>query len=102
MQTKRDLYYQNVNMMGSQSICDAAIEDIAVSLGVERGRLNLVGILSNTYLGNPELFIPASSKGLVFGNLVMMMKDGSVIDASQGATLVPAHENVVSFFIECR
>ena len=54
LMTKRDIYYQNVQMFSnSQKILDEYVDDITCSLGVTRNDLHIV----------------ASSKGLVFGHL---------------------------------
>lgn len=64
--TKRDLYYKNVSLFGSQSVVDKAITIIASSLNVHRRQLNIV----------------ASPKSCVFGNLSVLGDDGQVIELS--------------------
>ncbi|KAJ3301726.1 endodeoxyribonuclease [Kappamyces sp. JEL0829] len=71
--TKRDIFYGNVNLFKSQSRVDAAVEDIAASLGVERFQLNII----------------ASSKGLVAGAITFHLKNGKSVSASQAAILIP-------------
>jgi DNA topoisomerase VI subunit A len=63
---KRDLYYKNPNLYTNQTKVDDAIENIACSLGVPRRCLNVI----------------AGSKGLVFGQLLLRMKSGSIINCN--------------------
>lgn len=81
---KRDLYYKNPELYINQKKVDDAIENIACSFGVPRRCLNVI----------------AGSKGLVFGQLLLKMKSGSIIDCSltgdQG-TLIPEGYDIESF-----
>lgn len=74
--TKRDIYYRNVTLYRKQSVVDDIVENIALLLHVPRWRLNVL----------------ATSKGLVAGNLIIRMADGSTVDyeSSQSGILVPS------------
>ncbi|KAJ3300450.1 endodeoxyribonuclease [Borealophlyctis nickersoniae] len=66
--TKRDIYYRDVALFRSQQIVDQVVEDLACTFAVPRHCLHVV----------------AASKGLVHGDLRIIMKDGSVTDCSTG------------------
>lgn len=77
----RDLFYQNVQLFkNKQYVCDQVIDDIAVSLGVERSQLNLV----------------ASSKGLVVGPITFTLTSGALVDCSNHVCLIPNESNIAS------
>ncbi|KAJ3009578.1 endodeoxyribonuclease, partial [Thoreauomyces humboldtii] len=81
--TKRELYYRDVSLFKSQSVVDEIIEDLACAHGVPRHCLN----------------VTASCKGLVFGNLIMHMTDGTSINclqASHNGTLIPPSDRISS------
>jgi meiotic recombination protein SPO11 len=79
--TKRDLFYQNVNLYKSQAVVDQAVEDLACSFGLGRDQLNIV----------------ASGKGLVKGPVVLHLNDGSIIDCSSQPILIPPPNMVIHF-----
>lgn len=63
--TKRDLYYQNVNLFDrSQRVVDEIIDDLACSLRVNRNKLH----------------IASSTRGLVFGHLKFRNTNGFLTD----------------------
>jgi DNA topoisomerase VI subunit A len=79
--TKRDLFYQNVNLFKNQSVVDHAIEDIACSFGIKRDQLNVI----------------ASGKGLVCGNIQLILSNGTNLDCStKGVLIPPPHEVLLS------
>ncbi|KAI8817375.1 Spo11/DNA topoisomerase VI subunit A [Fimicolochytrium jonesii] len=81
MATKRDIYYRDVALFKHQRTVDAVVEDLACTLGIPRSSLNVV----------------ASSKGLIYGNLRLLMKDGSVVDcleSSEQGGLIPPSESI--------
>jgi meiotic recombination protein SPO11 len=75
--TKRDLYYQNVNLFDSQGFLDQAIEDISCSLGVSRDELNII----------------ASGKGLVIGPIRITLKSQQVLLCTT-PTLIPTPSQI--------
>ncbi|OZJ04416.1 hypothetical protein BZG36_02914 [Bifiguratus adelaidae] len=64
--TKRDIYYKDVGLFGSQTMVDQAIADLCSYLNVPRYCLN----------------VTASSKGLIFGAIVFHKRNGTVIDCN--------------------
>lgn len=75
MTTKRDLYYRDVELFGTQAVVDQMVTHIAYSFGVERFDLNIV----------------ASPKGCVFGDLTICTKAGKIIeiDSTNGVSEHP-------------
>nr|BDH85230.1 meiotic recombination protein SPO11 [Penaeus japonicus] len=73
--TRRDVFYENVWLYGTQSTLDRAAEDLSRLLGVPRRGLHLT----------------ATGKGLVAGSLAYTTHDGTTIDVSQAqqGMLVP-------------
>ncbi|XP_042886829.1 meiotic recombination protein SPO11-like isoform X2 [Penaeus japonicus] len=72
---RRDVFYENVWLYGTQSTLDRAAEDLSRLLGVPRRGLHLT----------------ATGKGLVAGSLAYTTHDGTTIDVSQAqqGMLVP-------------
>lgn len=72
--TKRDLYYQNVSLFGSQRVLDTILDDVTRLLKIPR------------HLSH----VRATSKGLIAGNLVFRLDD-VIVDCSAAKTgiLVP-------------
>lgn len=64
---RRDVFYENVWLYGSQSALDRAAEDLSRLLGVPRRGLHLT----------------VTGKGLVAGSLAYTTHDGTTIDVSQ-------------------
>ncbi|CCM00412.1 uncharacterized protein FIBRA_02442 [Fibroporia radiculosa] len=65
--TKRDIYYHDVKLFKSQAVVDKLIEDLAATFDIRRG----------------DLFIRASSKGLVSGSqLRIHLKHGDTASTS--------------------
>ncbi|KAK4202027.1 putative meiosis-specific topoisomerase [Triangularia verruculosa] len=62
--TKRNIYYQNPDLFGSQAAVDLMVDNLALTLGVGRGDLNIV----------------ATAKGLISGPMMLINRDGSAID----------------------
>ncbi|KAI5918868.1 Spo11/DNA topoisomerase VI subunit A [Camillea tinctor] len=73
--TKRNIYYQNPELFGSQAYVDKLVDDIAFTFGVGRDALNIV----------------AACKGLLAGVMSISMKDSSIQNYSldPNGTLVP-------------
>lgn len=73
--TKRELYYQDVNVYESQSVLDKILNDIACLFNVQK----------------IDLHVLTTSKGCIAGDLQFKDSDGNYIDCSASAqgTLVP-------------
>jgi meiotic recombination protein SPO11 len=76
--TKRDLFYQNVNLFKNQAVVDQGVEDIACSFGIKRDQLNVI----------------ASGKGLVRGKVQLELLNGTVLDCSSQVVLIPPPHEV--------
>ncbi|KAK3996629.1 meiotic recombination protein rec12 [Cladorrhinum sp. PSN332] len=75
--TKRNIYYQHPDLFKSQAAVDALVDNLAFTLGVGRGDLNIV----------------ATAKGLISGPIELMMRDGSVHycgPSGDGGLLLPS------------
>uniref|UniRef100_A0A669C1C5 DNA topoisomerase (ATP-hydrolyzing) n=1 Tax=Oreochromis niloticus TaxID=8128 RepID=A0A669C1C5_ORENI len=73
--TKRDIYYNNTKLFGSQKAVDSIVDDISCMLKVPRRSLHVL----------------ATSKGLISGDLCYMEEDGTRIDCNSSSTV-----NIVS------
>ncbi|XP_044730589.1 meiotic recombination protein SPO11 [Chrysoperla carnea] len=73
--TRRELYYQNIEIIKSQRIIDSTINDICTILEVLPWELGIMG----------------TSKGLIAGNLSLKLLDGSFIDChnTRNGVIVP-------------
>ncbi|XP_063701627.1 meiotic recombination protein SPO11 [Culicoides brevitarsis] len=79
--TKRELYYRDVELTESQRLTDAVLNDISCLLDEPLWKL---GVLS-------------SSKGLIVGDLVISMSNGTLVDCrSDQGTIVPADISSIS------
>ncbi|NXJ63093.1 SPO11 protein, partial [Rostratula benghalensis] len=76
--TKRDIYYSDTLLFGSQSVVDNIINDISCMLKIPRRSLH---VLSTT-------------KGFVAGNLSYTEEDGTKVNCTCGATAVTVPSNV--------
>ncbi|KAF3224134.1 hypothetical protein TWF192_010194 [Orbilia oligospora] len=78
--TKRDIYYKDVTLFGSQQTVDKLVDDIASALGVPRRSLH----------------ITAAAKGLVCGDLSIFKTDGSIINCNiEGeGVLIPSSTDI--------
>ncbi|XP_021272177.1 meiotic recombination protein SPO11 isoform X3 [Numida meleagris] len=76
--TKRDIYYSDTLLFGSQSVVDNLINEISCMLKIPRRSLH---ILSTT-------------KGFVAGNLSYTEEDGTKVNCTCGATAVTVPSNV--------
>nr|CAH7730198.1 unnamed protein product [Callosobruchus chinensis] len=70
--TKRELYYQLKDMINGQGIVDRAINLVSCVLNVGRWALNII-----------------AQKGLIFGNLKIMLSSGETINCNVPGTLIP-------------
>lgn len=75
LSTKRDLYYQDVELFENQKVVDSTINSIAAYMEVERLELN----------------IAASPKGLVYGDLIIFTNSGRTVEISRnnGPSTIP-------------
>uniref|UniRef100_A0A8C9X847 DNA topoisomerase (ATP-hydrolyzing) n=1 Tax=Sander lucioperca TaxID=283035 RepID=A0A8C9X847_SANLU len=67
--TKRDIYYNNTQLFGSQKTVDSIVDDISCMLKVPRRSLHVM----------------ATSKGLISGDLCYLEEDGTRIDCRSGS-----------------
>ncbi|KAF4977285.1 hypothetical protein FZEAL_6173 [Fusarium zealandicum] len=66
--TKRHIFYQHQDLFEKQSQVDDLVDDLAFTLGLSRGDLNIV----------------AASKGVLAGPLTIHLTDGSTLDPRSG------------------
>ncbi|KAK6521057.1 hypothetical protein TWF506_001290 [Arthrobotrys conoides] len=78
--TKRDIYYKDIALFGSQQTVDKLVDDIASALGVPRRSLH----------------ITAAAKGLICGDLSIFKTDGSIINCNiEGeGVLIPSSTDI--------
>ncbi|XP_002724077.2 meiotic recombination protein SPO11 isoform X2 [Oryctolagus cuniculus] len=76
--TKRDIYYMDSQLFGSQTVVDSIIDDISCMLKVPRRSLH----------------ISSTSKGLIAGNLSYVEEDGTRVSCTCGATVVAVPSNI--------
>ncbi|XP_053174389.1 meiotic recombination protein SPO11 [Scomber japonicus] len=76
--TKRDIYYNNTQLFGSQKIVDSIVDDICCLLKVPRRSLHVL----------------ATSKGLISGDLCYMEEDGTRIDCHSSSAAVAVSSNI--------
>ncbi|KAK4174401.1 putative meiosis-specific topoisomerase [Triangularia setosa] len=85
--TKRNIYYQNPELFGSQAVVDVMVNNLAFTLGVGRGDLNIA---------SRHQWAVATAKGLISGPVILVNRDGSVIDCglshNTGILLPPISE----------
>ncbi|XP_053499457.1 meiotic recombination protein SPO11 [Ictalurus furcatus] len=74
--TKRDIYYNDPQLFGSQKTLDAIVDDISCLLRVPRRSLHVC----------------ATTKGLISGDLCYLEEDGTRVDCS--STAVPVSSSV--------
>ncbi|XP_006457323.1 hypothetical protein AGABI2DRAFT_212660 [Agaricus bisporus var. bisporus H97] len=81
--TKRDIYYNDVQLFKSQKTVDTLVDDLAATFDLDRSSLN----------------IRASSKGLICGSgLTIYLTSGETVRPTDTkATLIPAGEDIFSF-----
>ncbi|XP_029994669.1 meiotic recombination protein SPO11 [Sphaeramia orbicularis] len=76
--TKRDIYYNNTQLFGSQATVDSIVDDISCMLKVPRRSLHVL----------------ATSKGLISGDLRYMEEDGTHIDCHSSSAAVAVSSNI--------
>ncbi|CRK43964.1 hypothetical protein BN1723_005949 [Verticillium longisporum] len=77
----RNIFYQDVELFGSQANVDQLVDDLAFTLNLGRDDLNIV----------------AAGKGLVSGPVTIHLQNGTQVDMSSGSTgvLIPSARDVV-------
>uniref|UniRef100_A0A3Q4BPK3 DNA topoisomerase (ATP-hydrolyzing) n=1 Tax=Mola mola TaxID=94237 RepID=A0A3Q4BPK3_MOLML len=78
--TKRDIYYNNTQLFGSQKTVDSIVDDISCMLKVPRRSLHVL----------------ATSKGLISGDLCYMEEDGTRIDCHSSSSVSSLNNYIVS------
>ncbi|KAM4831901.1 meiotic recombination protein SPO11 isoform X2 [Urocitellus parryii] len=76
--TKRDIYYTDSQLFGTQTVVDDIINDISCMLRVPRRSLHIL----------------STSKGLIAGNLRYIEEDGTKVHCPCGATAVAVPSNI--------
>lgn len=76
--TKRDIYYNDTQLFGSQATVDHIVDDISCLLKVPRRSLHVL----------------ATSKGLITGDLCYLEEDGTRIDCRSSSAAFPVSSNV--------
>ncbi|XP_073679470.1 meiotic recombination protein SPO11 [Garra rufa] len=76
--TKRDIYYNDPQLFGSQRTLDSIVDDVSCMLKVPRRSLHVL----------------ATSKGFISGDLCYLEEDGTKVDCSSSSTAVPVSSNV--------
>ncbi|BGP55834.1 endodeoxyribonuclease [Rhodotorula sphaerocarpa] len=82
--TKRDLFYRDVSLFRKQAVVDSLIDDITATLRVRRS----------------DLGVAATAKGLFTGAVKLVLKDGSEIEGSGKASLIPAGQAIAWVIVE--
>uniref|UniRef100_A0A4W6ETQ0 DNA topoisomerase (ATP-hydrolyzing) n=1 Tax=Lates calcarifer TaxID=8187 RepID=A0A4W6ETQ0_LATCA len=75
---RRDIYYNNTQLFGSQTTVDSIVDDISCMLKVPRRSLHVL----------------ATSKGLIAGDLRYMEEDGTRIDCHSSSAAVAVSSNI--------
>ncbi|XP_014824277.1 PREDICTED: meiotic recombination protein SPO11 [Poecilia mexicana] len=76
--TKRDIYYNNIQLFRSQRTVDSIIDDISCMLKVPRRSLHVL----------------ATSKGLISGDLCYLEEDGTRVDCHPSSAAVSISANI--------
>ncbi|XP_068996901.1 meiotic recombination protein SPO11 [Embiotoca jacksoni] len=76
--TKRDIYYNNTQLFGSQKTVDGIVDDISCMLKLPRRSLHVL----------------ATSKGLISGDLCYLEEDGTRIDCHSSSAAVSVSSNI--------
>ncbi|KAF4447350.1 hypothetical protein F53441_9114 [Fusarium austroafricanum] len=78
--TKRHIFYQHQHLFDKQNQVDELVDDIAFTLGISRGDLNIV----------------AASKGILAGPLIIHLHDGSTLNPCSGdlGVAIPAVQSI--------
>uniref|UniRef100_A0A3Q3NI46 DNA topoisomerase (ATP-hydrolyzing) n=1 Tax=Mastacembelus armatus TaxID=205130 RepID=A0A3Q3NI46_9TELE len=76
--TKRDIYYNDTQLFGSQTTVDRIVDDISCMLKIPRRSLHVL----------------ATSKGLISGDLCYLEEDGTRIDCHSSSNAVAVSSNI--------
>ncbi|KAF4441739.1 Meiotic recombination SPO11 [Fusarium acutatum] len=84
--TKRHIFYQHQHLFEKQGQVDDLVDDIAFSLGISRGDLNIV----------------AASKGALAGPLLIRFHDGSTLNPCSGdlGVAIPTVQSISSIDVQ--
>ncbi|KAI3588759.1 Spo11/DNA topoisomerase VI subunit A [Fusarium oxysporum f. sp. albedinis] len=84
--TKRHIFYQHQHLFEKQGQVDDLVDDIAFSLGISRGDLNIV----------------AASKGALAGPLLIRFRDGSTLNPCSGdlGVAIPTVQSISSVDVQ--
>jgi meiotic recombination protein SPO11 len=80
LNNRRDIYYRDPALFGSQNVVDRYVDDIALTFGMTRSSLN----------------VTAAAKGLITGAATFHKRDGSVMTLSDKGTLVFDQKELIS------
>lgn len=100
MITKRDIYYRDVSLFGTQSVVDDMLTQLAVHIGVPRcvnQHINEENRL--TFVDRHRLHVEAAAKGLLRGPIVITLKDGTTLDCTAHDVLISGVHNYHSFIL---
>ncbi|KAI7657753.1 DNA replication licensing factor [Hortaea werneckii] len=80
--SKRDIYYRDVALFGTQAVVDRYVDDIGFTFNVPRSALN----------------VAAAAKGLLVGKINFCRRDGSSVDcgADRDGMLIPDLRHILS------
>ncbi|KAI0633406.1 DNA topoisomerase IV alpha subunit [Trametes polyzona] len=86
--TKRDMYYKDVELYGSQSTVDRLVDDLAATCQLSRA----------------DFSVRAASKGLVCGSgVIIRLRSGETVELGDSEpALIPHAEDVQSFEVDSR
>ncbi|XP_077060841.1 meiotic recombination protein SPO11 isoform X2 [Siphateles boraxobius] len=76
--TKRDIYYNDMQLFGSQRTLDFIVDDVSCLLKVPRRSLHVL----------------ATSKGFISGDLCYLEEDGTKVDCNSSSAATPVSSNV--------
>uniref|UniRef100_A0A8C8G2T0 DNA topoisomerase (ATP-hydrolyzing) n=1 Tax=Oncorhynchus tshawytscha TaxID=74940 RepID=A0A8C8G2T0_ONCTS len=77
--TKRDIYYNDTQLFGSQRTVDSIVDDISCMLKVPRRRLHVL----------------ATSKGFISGDLCYLEEDSTKVDCHSNSTVNPTNTKYI-------
>lgn len=101
----RNIYYQNMELFRSQSVVDEMVDNLAFTLGVGRNDLNIVRIRHFSGQSPPFMmlivFQVATAKGLVAGQVELIMRGGSRINCAEISDSVSISDRLAALLTDC-
>ncbi|KAH7224961.1 Spo11/DNA topoisomerase VI subunit A [Fusarium oxysporum] len=90
--TKRHIFYQHQHLFEKQGQVDDLVDDIAFSLGISRGDLNIVRVVKSAH----------ASKGALAGPLLILFRDGSTLNPCSGdlGVAIPTVQSISSVDVQ--